>query len=103
MLGLSSARPVGILLSFKMKPFLFAAAVLASSAMAQTTSACAADYIVEACLSSENAKLGNCQHNDYECKCTQWQNILTYGNRRRAVRAWCSSGQRPQLTTTGLL
>ena len=62
-----------------MKAFLFPLAVLASSAMAQTTSTCGADYIVDACLESENAKLGNCKDGDYECKCTQWQNIITYG------------------------
>lgn len=62
-----------------MKSFLFPLAILASSgAMAQTTSACGADYIVEACLSSEKAKLEACKGTDYECQCAQWQNIITY-------------------------
>ncbi len=63
-----------------MKSFLFPLAVLASSAVAQTTSACAADYIVQACLSSEKAKLTSCQSTDYECQCNQWKNIITYGS-----------------------
>lgn len=67
-------------IQFEMKAFLFPLAVLASSAMAQTTSTCGADYIVDACLESENTKLGNCKDTDYECKCTQWINIMTYGH-----------------------
>lgn len=63
-----------------MKAFLLPIAILASSAMAQTSSACAADYIVDACLSSENAKLASCQGTDYECQCAQWQNIITCYN-----------------------
>jgi hypothetical protein len=62
-----------------MKSFLLPIALLASSAMAQTSSACAADYIVESCLSSQKALLNNCGINDYECMCTQWKNIITYG------------------------
>ena len=60
-----------------MKSFLFPLAVLASSAAAQTTAACAANYIVEACLTSENAKLAACKDSDWGCKCAQWESILT--------------------------
>jgi hypothetical protein len=67
-------------IQFKMKAFLLPLAVLASSAMAQTTAACGADYIVEACLGTENAKLANCKDQDWDCMCAQWQNIITYGN-----------------------
>lgn len=64
-----------------MKAFLFPLAVLASSVAAQTTTtACAADYIVEACLSSEKAKLASCQNTDYVCQCAVWQSIITYGS-----------------------
>ncbi|KAL2022005.1 hypothetical protein VTK56DRAFT_6245 [Thermocarpiscus australiensis] len=63
-----------------MKSFLFPVAVLASAAAAQTTSTCAADYIVEACLSGERAKLANCQTGDYDCQCNQWKNIITCFN-----------------------
>ena len=62
-----------------MKSFLFPLAVLASSAVAQTTSVCLADYIVKACLSSEKAKLTSCVSTDYDCQCQQWKNIITYG------------------------
>jgi len=61
-----------------MKAFLFPLAVLASSAMAQTTTACGADYIVESCLDFETTKLNDCANDDYGCKCSQWQNIKTY-------------------------
>jgi hypothetical protein len=62
-----------------MKAFLFPLAVLASSAMAQTTSVCGANYIVEACLGSEKAKLAACTTGDYECQCNGWKNVITYG------------------------
>jgi hypothetical protein len=62
-----------------MKAFLFPLAVLASSAMAQTTSACGADYIVDQCLEFETNKLNDCANDDYPCRCSQWQNIKTYG------------------------
>ncbi|AEO64528.1 uncharacterized protein THITE_2110760 [Thermothielavioides terrestris NRRL 8126] len=63
-----------------MKAFLFPLAVLASSAAAQTSSACAADYIVEACLTSEKAKLAACQNTDYVCQCNEYQNMITCFN-----------------------
>jgi hypothetical protein len=61
-----------------MKAFLFPLAILASSAVAQTTTACAADYIVESCLSTEKAKLESCGHEDWTCRCAGWNAILTY-------------------------
>jgi hypothetical protein len=62
-----------------MKAFLFPLAVMASSVMAQTTTACGADYIVSSCLSSETLKLNACGAKDYGCRCDGWKNILTYG------------------------
>jgi len=62
----------------KMKSFLFPLAVLASTAMAQTTSACGADYIVETCLGSERAKLNACTNEDWDCLCQGWKNIIAY-------------------------
>ncbi len=62
-----------------MKSFLFPLTVLASCAVAQTTSACGADYIVETCLSSEKAKLAACDGKDYGCQCQQWKNVIAYG------------------------
>lgn len=61
-----------------MKSFLLPIAVLASAAVAQTTSACGAAYIVEACLSSERAKFDTCKADDYACKCNFQKSILTY-------------------------
>ncbi|KAL2259531.1 hypothetical protein VTK26DRAFT_6767 [Humicola hyalothermophila] len=74
---------------------LLPVAILASTAMAQTTSICGANYIVEACLSSEHAKLSACGSQDYECQCNQWQNILTcYNNCPNDSRLHRDAGQR---------
>ncbi|KAK4240209.1 hypothetical protein C8A03DRAFT_31684 [Achaetomium macrosporum] len=78
-----------------MKAFLFPLAVLASSAVAQTTTACAADYIVESCLSTEKAKLENCALDDYTCRCAEWNAILTcYNNCPNDPRLHEDAGQR---------
>lgn len=60
-----------------MKAILLPLALFASAAVAQTSSACGADYIVEACLGSETAKLAACADADYECKCAAHTDILT--------------------------
>jgi hypothetical protein len=60
-----------------MKAALVSLAFFASAAVAQTT-ACAADYIVEACLGTENGKLASCATTDYVCRCNAFGNILTY-------------------------
>ncbi|KAK4142062.1 uncharacterized protein C8A04DRAFT_38581 [Dichotomopilus funicola] len=78
-----------------MKAVLLSLAVLASSAMAQTSSACGADYIVESCLSSEKAKLATCDGKDYDCLCQSWKNILTcYNNCPNDSRLENDAGQR---------
>ncbi|KAL2149165.1 hypothetical protein VTH82DRAFT_8513 [Thermothelomyces myriococcoides] len=59
-----------------MKTFVLPLAILASSAAAQTTSACAADYVVESCLSTQRAKLDNCDNEEWNCLCSSWQEIL---------------------------
>jgi hypothetical protein len=61
-----------------MKSFLFPLAVLVSSTMAQTTSACGADYIVESCLASQKAALNACTATDYACHCNGWKNLIKY-------------------------
>ncbi|KAK3305369.1 uncharacterized protein B0T15DRAFT_194905 [Chaetomium strumarium] len=77
-----------------MKAFLVPLAILASSAVAQTT-ACAADYIVESCLSTEKAKLESCGHEDYTCRCAGWNAILTcYNNCPNDPRLHDDAGQR---------
>ncbi|KAL2171594.1 hypothetical protein VTG60DRAFT_2427 [Thermothelomyces hinnuleus] len=78
-----------------MKTFLLPLAILASSAVAQTTSTCAADYIVESCLSTEKAKLGNCGTENYDCLCASWEAILTcYNNCPNDDRQQSDAGQR---------
>ncbi|KAH6842561.1 hypothetical protein B0I37DRAFT_417732 [Chaetomium sp. MPI-CAGE-AT-0009] len=79
-----------------MKFFLLPLAVMASSAMAQTTAAaCGADYIVEACLGSEEAKLANCKTEEWDCLCAQWESILTcYNNCPNDSRQPTAAGQR---------
>ncbi|EFX04791.1 phospholipase d1 [Grosmannia clavigera kw1407] len=56
------------------------AALLAASATAQTTSACAAENIVTACLSTENAQLASCGTSDWDCMCNAYVNIITCYN-----------------------
>ncbi|KAK4154160.1 hypothetical protein C8A00DRAFT_14690 [Chaetomidium leptoderma] len=78
-----------------MKAFLLPLAVLASSALAQTSSACGADYIVDTCLGDEKAKLAACAGTDYDCQCAGWQNILVcYNNCPNDTRQFSDAGQR---------
>lgn len=61
-----------------MKAVLFPLAVLASvAAAASGSSDCAADYIVESCLDSENSQLAGCGNEQYDCKCNAYKNIVT--------------------------
>ncbi|KAK3935903.1 hypothetical protein QBC46DRAFT_396434 [Diplogelasinospora grovesii] len=64
-----------------MKFLLATAALFASSAvMAQSSSACAADYIVETCLGTQKGRLASCGTNDYVCECAAYGDILTCFN-----------------------
>ncbi|KAJ4302585.1 hypothetical protein N0V88_002735 [Collariella sp. IMI 366227] len=78
-----------------MKSFLLLpVALLAGAAVAQTTE-CGADYIVEACLASEKAKLAACKGDDYDCACARWIDIITcYNNCPNDPRIHESAGQR---------
>lgn len=69
--------------------FLTVAALLASavsvSAAATTsatapvaTSACAAQNILDACISTETDLLNSCGTNDWDCKCNAYGDIVTY-------------------------
>ncbi|OIW29165.1 hypothetical protein CONLIGDRAFT_409077 [Coniochaeta ligniaria NRRL 30616] len=62
-----------------MKAVLFHLAFLAAAVSAQST-ACAADYIVEACLGTANGQLADCNNNDYGCQCAAYTNMLTCFN-----------------------
>ncbi|RQM05547.1 hypothetical protein DH86_00001576 [Scytalidium sp. 3C] len=50
--------------------------LLASYAAAQTTSACAAQPVLEACLASTQAIASDCASNDYNCLCPKWKTVL---------------------------
>ena len=60
-----------------MKFFLLPVAIMATAAVAQN-SACAADYIVEACLGTERSKLASCASTDYDCLCAGHNSLITY-------------------------
>ncbi|KAL2162397.1 hypothetical protein VTH06DRAFT_7310 [Thermothelomyces fergusii] len=78
-----------------MRTFVLPLAILASSAAAQTTTACGADYIVEACLSTQRAKLNSCGTEDYSCRCNAWKDILIcYDNCPNDERRKEDDGQR---------
>lgn len=72
-------------LTTKMKAAIFSLSfLLATFAKADTTvsaaastSTCAADYIVETCLSSEEAIQEACGQQDYTCQCAAYQSIVT--------------------------
>lgn len=69
-----------------MKTFVALVAFLAPAAiMAQTptttatgsSSTCEADYIVEDCLGSTEARAGECDSQDYSCLCAAYQAVAT--------------------------
>ncbi|KAK3331940.1 hypothetical protein B0T19DRAFT_89444 [Cercophora scortea] len=73
---------------------IFSAAVTAAAA-GQSTTACGAAYIVEACLGTENAKLAGCATSDYVCQCAAYGNILTcYNNCPNDPRLHDAAGQK---------
>ncbi|KAK4164474.1 hypothetical protein QBC43DRAFT_47208 [Cladorrhinum sp. PSN259] len=78
-----------------MKFFLLPVAFMAAGAVAQATSACAADYVVESCLGSERSKLAACASTDYECLCAGNQSLITcFNNCPNDVRVKNAQGQR---------
>lgn len=67
--------------------FLAVAALLASAVSAAVTttatapvatSACAAQNILDACISTETDLLNSCGTNDWNCKCNAYGDIVTY-------------------------
>ena len=66
--------------------FLAVAALLATAVSAATTtatapvatSACAAQNILDACISTETDLLNSCGTNDWNCKCNAYGDIVTY-------------------------
>lgn len=77
-----------------MKAVLLPLAFLLAAVSAQTT-ACAADYIVEACLGNMQGQLAACGSTDYECQCQQYTNMLTcFNNCPNDPRAHDYAGQK---------
>jgi hypothetical protein len=73
--------------SLNMYISLLPAALLLSLASAQTTSyslaattssACAAQPVLEACLASTEAIAAGCLSTDYSCLCQKWNDVYTY-------------------------
>lgn len=61
-----------------MKAVLFPIVFLAAAVSAQQSSACAADYVVEACLGTSNGQLATCGSNEYQCKCDAYKQSVQY-------------------------
>lgn len=86
-----------------MKTFVALVAFLAPAAiMAQTptttatgsSSTCEADYIVEDCLGSTQARQAECGNQDYSCQCAAYEAIATcYNNCPNDPRASTAQGQ----------
>ncbi|EAA27310.1 hypothetical protein GE21DRAFT_9087 [Neurospora crassa] len=78
-----------------MKAALLPFAAMLAVAAAQTTSVCAAAYIVETCLGTENSRLALCGRDDYGCKCAQYPNIIAcYNNCPNDPRKASAMGDR---------
>lgn len=60
-----------------MKAIIFPLAFLAAAVSAQST-ACAANYVVEACLGTTNGQFAECGTNDYGCQCAAYTEMLVY-------------------------
>ena len=56
--------------------FLLPVALLASAVAAQTTE-CAAENIVQTCLTTTTQVFNDCGTNDWDCKCAAQQAIVT--------------------------
>lgn len=63
--------PISLLISF-------AAAQSSTAASSGTTSVCAAQPVLEACLASTQAIAAGCASTDYKCLCEKNNDVLTY-------------------------
>ncbi|KAH8785331.1 hypothetical protein F5883DRAFT_534759 [Diaporthe sp. PMI_573] len=77
--------------------FLAPAAIMAQTATTTATgssSSCQADFIVEDCLTSTQARQAECGTQDYTCQCAAYQAIATcYNNCPNDPRASTAQGQ----------
>jgi hypothetical protein len=67
-----SLLPTALLLS------LVGAQTTSYSLVATTSSACAAQPVLEACLASTEAIANGCLSTDYSCLCQKWNDVYTY-------------------------
>ncbi|GAP84506.1 putative GPI anchored serine-threonine rich protein [Rosellinia necatrix] len=78
-----------------MKATLISVAVLAVSATAQTTSACGAQSIVDACLETTQSYLSQCGTQDFACLCEKYTTIMTcFNNCPNDDRRYATDSQR---------
>lgn len=52
-------------------------AAAASTSSSSSSSGCDADYIVDRCLSTETAKIKECDALDYKCQCAAYEAVAT--------------------------
>ncbi|KAF5018542.1 hypothetical protein F66182_9476 [Fusarium sp. NRRL 66182] len=71
--------------------FLWSLALIAAAASAQSTTgsdaavpsasgSCDAEYILDRCLETENAKVEDCEANDWDCLCASYEAVATCFN-----------------------
>ncbi|KAK1543341.1 hypothetical protein CPAR01_03974 [Colletotrichum paranaense] len=79
--------------TLKMK-FFYPLALALAAVVAAADDDCDAAPIVEACLTSENAKVKDCNATDYDCLCAAYQAVATcYNNCPKDSRAAPAQGQ----------
>jgi hypothetical protein len=62
-----------------MRLTIFAALLAGASAvLAQSTSACAAQPVLNNCLDSTQLAASNCNTTDYGCLCEKWSAVVVY-------------------------
>ncbi|OHE95361.1 hypothetical protein CORC01_09372 [Colletotrichum orchidophilum] len=74
--------------------FFYPLALALAAVVAAADDDCDAAPIVEACLSSENVKVNDCNSTDYDCLCAAYQAVATcYNNCPKDPRAAPAQGQ----------
>ena len=72
-----SLLPASFLLSLVAAQTTTSAVLSVTSAAAGTTSVCADQAVLEACLASTEAIATGCAATDYQCLCEKWTDVLT--------------------------
>ncbi|KEQ67211.1 uncharacterized protein M437DRAFT_37795 [Aureobasidium melanogenum CBS 110374] len=60
--------------------FGIAAAQTSTTSAAATTSSCAAQTVLDLCVSQQSARNSQCAANDYDCLCTGYSNLVVCYN-----------------------